>query len=87
MIDTPVGGSVQATTNVAVPLTSGLAIATWLVQPVWPPPESVLILIVGLLSPLGHLVGRAIYRKIAALAGEPDDAKPDVDPPKGATVS
>lgn len=77
--------SVQQTTNVAIPLTSGLAIAMWAVAPTWPPPESVLVLVVGMLSPIAHLVGRAVYNRVAVWAGEPplpqDEAPVSTNPP------
>lgn len=87
----PTGGSVKNTAIVSTSLSGGVVFATWLVglgsSTHWPPPQDVIVLCVGFLSPLFHLIGRAIYRKVANWAGEPADLlqrpnpAPDPNPP------
>lgn len=64
------GGSVQQTAAVSLPLTAGVVFAGWLAHPVWPPPQEVLTIAVGVVAPAVHLVGRAVYRRLTAWAGE-----------------
>ena len=63
--------TIQNTATIGISTTGGLVIVEWLVQPSWPPPTAVLTIAVGLLTPIIHLVGRAVYRKVASWAGEP----------------
>jgi len=67
------GGSVTMTAAVSLPVASGIVLMAWAVKPVWPPPPEVQAIVVGVLAPIGHLVYRAIYRKLTGWAGEPDD--------------
>lgn len=76
------GGSVQATSLVAMPMSAGLIVLQYLVHPVWPPPDSILTIAVGFLAPMTHLVGRALYRKILAWAGPDDTPTPSAQGPQ-----
>lgn len=78
--DAPAGGSVQQTTNVALPMGIGLVVLQYLVHPVWPPPETILTIAATATAPAAHLIGRAIYRKLASWAGDPDQADTPVRP-------
>lgn len=60
----------QQTTVVSLPMTAGLIFLQWLVHPTWPPSNEVLTIFVGVMAPLAHLVGRAIYRKLTQWVGE-----------------
>lgn len=71
--NTPPGGSISQTAAVALPVTGGAVLLNWLVAPSWPPPSDVMLVVIGLLSPPAHLIGRAIYHKLAGWAGEPDN--------------
>lgn len=67
----PAGGSVTTTTIAGVGTSTMLLALQYATHPVWPPPDSLLTVLAGYLAPVAHLIGRAIYRKIADAAGEP----------------
>lgn len=62
--------SLSQTTTVALGSGSGLVLAEYLVKPVWPPPPAVLAILVAMLAPAVHLIGRGIMRGLAKWAGE-----------------
>lgn len=67
------------TTSLAAAGTSGaLIVAQWLVAPEWPPPLPVLTVIVAALTPVVHLIGLALFKRLAIVADRIDG--PD-DPP------
>lgn len=71
------GGSVSQTAAVALPVTGSAVVLNWLVAPVWPPPSDVLLVAIGVASPILHMLGRAIYHKLAVWTGEQDNGAPD----------
>lgn len=71
------GGSISQTAAVALPVTGAAVVMNWLVAPSWPPPSDVMLIVIGVCSPAFHLIGRAIYHKLAGWAGEPDNGNGD----------
>ena len=53
--------------------TSALVILEWVVQPTWPPPVAVLTVAAGLMTPVVHVAGRGVMRKLAKWAGNGGD--------------
>lgn len=76
----PAGGSVAQTAGVSGAMAGGMVLLVWLVKPSWPPPQDVLFIVYGASAPLLHLIGRAIFRKLAAWAGDPEIIPPPSPP-------
>lgn len=67
------------TTSLAAAGTSGaLIVAQWLVAPEWPPPLPVLTVLVAALTPVVHMLGRAVSKRLAIVADKIDGPE---DPP------
>lgn len=72
----PQTSPVQTTSLAAAGTSGALIVAQWLVAPEWPPPLPVLTVLVGVLTPVVHLIGRALFKRLSIVADKidgPDD--------------
>ena len=67
------GHALQNTTVAGLGAGSGFRFAQWAVHPTWPPPDPVIAVAIAWLTPLAHMAGRGIYRRIARWSGEPEE--------------
>lgn len=56
--------TVSNTAIIGMSAGSGIAVAMWLCHPTWPPPESVVAVVVGAIMPVLHLIGLGIYNRV-----------------------
>lgn len=74
----PQTSPVQTTSLAAAGTGGALIVAQWLVAPEWPPSLPVLTVIVTAMTPVVHMLGRALSKRLAIVADKIDG--PD-DPP------
>lgn len=75
---TPAGGSITTSTMASAGTAGTIAVLTYLTHPVWPPPTEVIAIMGGMLTPIAHLLGRALYNRLVKVASDID---PTDDPP------
>lgn len=64
--------SAQSTALASAGTSGGIVIAQWLVAPDWPPSLAVITVAVGILTPVAHLLGRALYTRLTRIADKLD---------------
>lgn len=69
---------VQTSTLAATGAGSALLALQYFVHPVWPPPDAILTIVAVALTPIAHLMGRALFKRLSIVADKIDG--PD-DPP------
>lgn len=76
---------VQTTSLAAAGTGGALIVAQWLVAPEWPPSLPVLTVIVTAMTPVVHMLGRAVSKRLAIVADKIDG--PDDTPTATAEVT
>lgn len=69
----PPPGSVQTTTLAGAGTSAGVIMVEYLVAPVWPPPLSVITVVVAGLAPVALILGHAIKARLQRAADRIDD--------------
>lgn len=70
--EAPAGGSVTTSTMAAAGTAGTVAVLTYLTHPIWPPPVEIIAIVGGMMTPILHLLGRAIYNRLVKVASDID---------------
>lgn len=77
--------SVTGTTLASAGTAGTVAVLSYLVHPAWPPPDAIIAIAAAAVTPIAHLLGRALYNRLVKVASDidPTDDAPPASPHAG----